>query len=838
MVIGSALGASLVGVGVRVAPGAAPPPVHGAIVPETPVAGWPRIINGSVDAAERVGQFLILGGTFTTIVLPNGSSVAQPYLAAFDVDTGQLSTSFHPVLDRPVSVLEAGDQPGTVYAGGLFKTVNGATATRLAKLDVITGQLVSGFSASVNGEVTALARTGDRLFVGGEYTTVNSQPRGRLAEISATNGSLSGGFTIAVTGSRASGCRVDGFCYTATGPAVRALNVTPNGAKLIVQHRGDKVGGFTRWGAAVIDISTTPTVTSWRADLWDPSRNNGRTDFVGVIEGDMSPDGSMIAFSNAIGNFPPIHDTVIAFPVTGGEAVQPQWVTQNFDSTYGVAVSDQATYMGGHFCWTESQQSSASPMYWPNAAGGNQYSCAGIGGGVFQPQTTERHHVGAIDLPTGRAVAWNPGSNDSTRGVLYLRTFDRGLILGHDGSLVRGVSVGRSAVFDFGITKEPRELVAPTLTLVSPTAGASVNLQTVTGTALDDYRVKRVRLRLKDVASGLWIQPSGSPSATAYQWEAVLGPEGLSGTSRTWTVGGLPSPVGQIEIQARSADLAARTSPWMAITVTGAPIAARAGAPADATPVGVNAAALGDPTIAPDTSPRPIEVAAEPEPSDEWVLLPWRHEVSGAVGLAVAGDGTVVRVGKNGKVSKRSGARKWDDQSGPGADNVGPIAVIAADRYVAAGKKATFEWDGTKRKKLFDFVPTSLAAAVDGTVAAINPDAGNALIIRENGQIVTDEPARWVAVQAAGQYWKIGVDGNLYRGRPGQWQQVGGQATSVAVSPQGVAAAVLPDGTVATFGADGVWSPVGGIPVPAAQVAINGENLYALGVDLNIYRLA
>ena len=55
VVIGSALGASLVGVGVRVAPGAAPPPVHGAIVPETPVAGWPRIINGSVDAAERVG---------------------------------------------------------------------------------------------------------------------------------------------------------------------------------------------------------------------------------------------------------------------------------------------------------------------------------------------------------------------------------------------------------------------------------------------------------------------------------------------------------------------------------------------------------------------------------------------------------------------------------------------------------------------------------------------------------------------------------------------------------------------------------------------------------------
>ncbi len=587
MVVGaSAVGASLVGVGVRASPGAAPPPVHGAVVPETPVGGGPRIVNGSVDAAERVGQFLILGGTFTTIVLPNGSSVSQPYLAAFDVDTGQLSTTFRPVLDRPVSVLEAGDQPGTVYAGGLFKTINGVTATRLAKLDVINGQLVGGFSASVNGEVTALARTGDRLFVGGEYSTVNSQSRGRLAEISAKNGLLSSGFTIAVTGSRASGCRSDGFCYTATGPAVRALNVTPNGTKLIVQHRGDRVGGLTRWGAAVIDISATPTVTSWRADLWDPSRNNGRTDFVGIIEGDMSPDGSMIAFSNAIGNFPPLHDTVIAFPVNGGEAVQPLWVTQNFDSTYGIAVSDQATYMGGHFCWTESQQSTPSPMYWPNSSGGNQYSCADISGGVFQPRTIERHHLGAIDLPTGRAVSWNPGSNDSTRGVQFLRTFDRGLVLGHDGSLVRGLNVGRSAVFDFGIAKEPRELAAPTLGLVSPTAGASVNLQAVTGTALDDYRIKRVRLRLRDVASGLWVQPTGTLSATAFQWEAVLGAEGISGTERTWTVSGLPAPVGQIEIQARSADLANRTSAWVAITVTGTPLAAaRVNAGVDAMPV-------------------------------------------------------------------------------------------------------------------------------------------------------------------------------------------------------------------------------------------------------------
>ncbi len=841
VIVGACLvSGAIVGAGSGVAPGASPPPFHGAVVPEIPVANWPRINDGEIDAAERVGQFLVLGGTFTSITLPNGSTVAQPFLAAFDVDTGTLSTTFHPVLDKAVSVLEAGDTPGTVFVGGLFRTINGVAATRIAKLDVLTGQPVPGFDASVSGEVRALARTGARLFVGGEFSEVNSQSRSRLAEISAATGSLSSAFTIGITGSRATGCRADGFCYTASGPALRALNITPDGSKLIVQHRGDLVGGLTRWGVAVIDISGTPTVTPWRADLWDASRNNGRTEFVGIIRGDMAPDGSMIAFSNAIGNFPPLHDTVLAYPVAGAEAVQPLWVTQNFDSTYGVAVSDQATYMGGHFCWTESQQSTASPLYVPNPTGGNQYSCAATGGGVFQPQTTYRQHLAAVDLPTGRAITWNPGSNNSPRGVLFLRNYDRGLVLGHDGTLVRGLNVGRSAVFDFGITKEPREVSPPGLTVDSPTPGATLALQTAGGTAIDDYRVKRVRLRLRDVATNRWVQADGSLSSAVYQWEAVLGAEGISGSSRTWSVTGLPSPVGQVQIQARSVDLMGRTSPWVAVTVTGTPPVAAPGV----APMAARAAVV--PAAPVDDNPRPAALGApagqlvgEPVAGDEeWVLLPWRQEVSEAAGLGVGADGTVVRIGKNGKISKRSGSRTWDDQLPPGTGFVGPVAVIGGDRVVAAVRDATIEWDGRKRSKLFAFVPTALAAAADGTVAAINAGGGDALVIRENGATITDEPARWVAVEAAGRYWKIGSDGNVYRGRPGSWTQVGGQAISVAVSASGVAAAVLPDRTVATFGADGVWTPVPGLPVAAAQVAIHDQGLYVLGVDLNVYRLA
>ena len=869
---GLAVLASMTGVvaGIDEAPAAAPAPAHGAFVPENPATIFPRITNGQVKAGDRVAQFVVLGGSFTSMTLQNGSTATQPYVASFDIDSGVLSSTFHPVLDGTVSVIEAGDTPGTLFIGGLFRNVNGAIATRLAKLDVLTGQLVPGFSASVDGEVTTLARFGDRLFVGGEFGNVNSQPRARLAEISAKTGKLSAAFAVGVTGKRDSGCRADGFCYTMGGAVMRSIRLTPDGRRLVVMHRGDQVGGLTRWGVAVIDVSgTSPVVTPFRADLWDPSRNNSRTEFVGIIEGDMSPDGSMVAFSNGIGNFPPLHDSVIAFPTSGGEATQPLWVTQNFDSTYGLTVSDQAVYMGGHFCWTESQASTASPLYWPGNIG-NQYSCALTGGGVFQPQTTYRFHVGAVDLPSGRALAWNPGSNNSSEGVKFLRTIDRGLLLGHDGTLVRGLTVGRSALFDFGISREPRELAIPTATITSPVNGSTANIQTVSGTAIDDYRLKRVRVRVKDVVSGLWVQADGSLGSTAYLWDATLGAEGLPGTTRNWTVTGLPAAVGALQIQARAIDLAIKNSAWVTVNVTGSPAAllpaaaavpvaavpgvvdttgagpttaATTGAVVDAADVAASDPPVADPVTvdagptAIDANPRPVAVP-DPRPGDdEAKLLPWRLDVTQATGLSVASDGTVARVGKDGKVRRRDRAGKWIEHARAKGGFEGPIALASGDRFVGGKHDGTWEWDGKKLNKVFGFEPTSLAVSDDGTIAAIDAATG-AVAIRENGAVVVDEPARWLAVEKAGSYGKVGLDGNVYRGRPGAWTQVGGQAKSIAVSSTGRLAAVLADGSVATLAPDGSWKDLGQLPVAAAQVSIQDAAVYVLGVDLNVYRLA
>lgn len=447
--------AGLATVGVLPAAADAPPAVHrGQVVPAMPKRGGAQVLDGLVEAGDHVGNRIVIGGTFSTLRLPDGSTAVQPRLAAVDESTGAFDPSFRPVVNGEVLAIEAGDTAGTVFIAGKFTSVNGVPRARLAKLRIRDGSLVTNFAPAPNLSVKTMDRFGDRLFVGGDFTVIGGQPRSRLAELSARTGKASAAFTIGVTGSRDSGTREDGLVWKGGGTIVRSVRVNLTGTRLVVMHRGDQVGGQTRWGAAVIDISgAAPVVTPWRTRLWDATGGFfPRLDFVGIQEGEISPDGSMFVVTNYVGNFPPLHDSVLAFPVAGGDFTNPLWVTQMFDSNYGVGISDAAVYIGGHFCWTESQQSQPVWNYWPGRSG-NDYSCHGpITGSVFQPQTVARQHLAALDRTTGRALDWNPGSNNSFNGVQFVRVIDRGLILGHDGTRLNNVNVGRFGYFDLGPT--------------------------------------------------------------------------------------------------------------------------------------------------------------------------------------------------------------------------------------------------------------------------------------------------------------------------------------------------------------------------------------------------
>ena len=115
-----------------------------------------------------------------SISIRQGTSVAQPYLAAFDVVTGAYRRAFRPVLNGKVNALVALPN-GLLAVGGEFTTVNGTARAGLVVLDPATGQIVPGFTSTLEyrrsvgnqpGTVTGLAVSGPTLYVAGAFTHV------------------------------------------------------------------------------------------------------------------------------------------------------------------------------------------------------------------------------------------------------------------------------------------------------------------------------------------------------------------------------------------------------------------------------------------------------------------------------------------------------------------------------------------------------------------------------------------------------------------------------------------------------------------------------------------
>jgi hypothetical protein len=115
-------------------------------------------------------------------------------LAALDPATGAARSGWSPAPNGPVTTLAL--QDGTVYAGGAFTAIGGATRNRLAALDAATGQ-ATAFDAKLSNAwrtttVTALAASGSgTVFVGGEFESAGGKERVDLAELDGATGTAS-----------------------------------------------------------------------------------------------------------------------------------------------------------------------------------------------------------------------------------------------------------------------------------------------------------------------------------------------------------------------------------------------------------------------------------------------------------------------------------------------------------------------------------------------------------------------------------------------------------------------------------------------------------------------
>ncbi len=527
---------------------------HTQLVPDTPRLDTPRITQGGIEQMVQWGERIILAGSFPGLSDADGTPHAQPFLAAYNIDTGLVDTTFAPTFDSFIESIAVSADGNHLFVGGAFNTVNGENRNRIVKLDA-TGAIDPTFTANPNARVSALAVSsdGDDLYVGGFFSAINGTPRGLLAKLDATTGALDPSLNLPITEGIGSGSTLK----------VQSLLLTPNDNTLVVVHTGRRVNGLLREGIALVNANSG-ALLPWQTDLYTDNlpRVGG---VLRITKGDIDPTGTyFVVVSGSGGDRPPLNDTVIAWPVAGGAGTEPLWVSRHFDSVYSVAITEHAIYAGGHFRWQEAPGSSDP---WPGDTFTNYGWDAGVGAAALGDEVVRRDQIGALDPATGKAMNWNPGSNAFV-GVQALTAVERGLLVYHDNTILGGYDVGYHGFFDWDTIVNPE---GPQTTITDPFSGFTLVDQEVDilGTAYAENDVNFVRVWVcqgpcyGQGPDGPFLQDDMVTFADTPNSFDVT-PDAPGGQDVTWGLTGLDLPSGTFEARARTFQVGGGNDPSVA----------------------------------------------------------------------------------------------------------------------------------------------------------------------------------------------------------------------------------------------------------------------------------
>jgi hypothetical protein len=416
-----------------VIPAAAVNVPHSVVVSANPVDFTPHVVSGQVNAIVQIGNRVIVGGEFTQVQqTPSGTAITRNNIFGFNATTGAIDTGFAPNLDRSVLAL-APAPDGNVFVGGNFNNVNGASARKLAKLNVTNGQRITSFTATADARVRELVVRGSTLYVGGVFTQLAGAAREKLGAVNATTGAILANLNLPITEPR----KVD------TTPGVYAMDVSPDGSKLVVIGNFTRIGGIERWQAGMIDLSTSPaTVANWETDRFRPDCLISAFDTY-MRDVDFSPDGSYFAivttgaYSGGVGAGV-LCDTTTRWETSAtGENLNPTWADYTGgDTLYSVAVTGTAIYTGGHQRWMNNP----------------------FAGDRAGPGAVPREGIAALDPINGLPFSWNPGRARGV-GVFALYSTPAGLWVGSDTDVLGGETHRKLGMFPTaGGTTVPRNV--------------------------------------------------------------------------------------------------------------------------------------------------------------------------------------------------------------------------------------------------------------------------------------------------------------------------------------------------------------------------------------------
>jgi fibronectin type 3 domain-containing protein len=425
---------------------------HSFLANPDPADWTPQIQDGQVNAILQLGTKVVVGGTFTTVRRAGTSQdLPRNYLFAFDMGTGVIDPDFAPQLNGAVLSLAPGPDGASVFVGGEFGTVNGVTYRHLVRLGLSDGQPLSTFKANTNSRVQDLELNHGWLYVSGKFSQVKSVARSGLARVDPGTGDVDPNLDLP-------------FTDPAQGSlGVQEIDVSPDGAKLVAIGAFGKVAGQDRVQVAVLDVGTTPaTLSSWQTSdypiyapgtttAWcSPAFRNTYTRSVKI-----SPDGTyFVVGTTGAWRAHRLCDTVARWELNAtGPGQHPTWVNwSGGDTTWSVAATGAAIYVGGHFRWWNNP-------YQSNNAG---------------PGAVAREGIAALDPLTGLPFSWNPGHERGV-GSFALPATPDGLWAGSDTDHTGGEFHQKIAFYP------AQGGVAPPPIVTYPLPGTLYNLDQATG---------------------------------------------------------------------------------------------------------------------------------------------------------------------------------------------------------------------------------------------------------------------------------------------------------------------------------------------------------------------
>jgi uncharacterized repeat protein (TIGR01451 family) len=261
--------------------------------------------DGRVEAIVRSGNTIYIGGAFTHLLNPDGTTVARNYLAAIDAYTGY-ATAWNPSPNGKVFSLELSPDGSRLYAGGNFTSVGTAARSKVAAFTVSSGILASWHPKSINGVVRAVTPTSASVYLGGDFTTIGGLSRTRLAAVDPGTGAL------------------QPWAPTADKMIRRIL---PTPTRIYVAGNFSVLNGVTQRNLAAVDPSTGATI----ACACHP----------GVPVLDLTTDGQRL-FAAAGGP----GGSAFAYNLSTGSQL---WAVKADGNVQAVSMFGSFLYVGGHF---------------------------------------------------------------------------------------------------------------------------------------------------------------------------------------------------------------------------------------------------------------------------------------------------------------------------------------------------------------------------------------------------------------------------------------------------------------------------------------------------------